>query len=319
MKKNLANKLTLSRFLFGILMLVSVFFKSQLFFIIFYMIALLTDILDGFFARKHHTVSEFGKKLDIYADNFVLVCVILGLYYLKKQILLNSAIYFIGIFSYYLIVQLISLVKTKKLIFMRTYVANFTAIAFPFLVFFLVFFQSKTAIIIYSVLMIFSLTEKIFLQIYNKKLTIFNLKNFKKILMFFIIFLISSGFFVLYQPNQKLCFDDKCIEIEIMDTPEKRALGLMYRQRLSEEQGMLFIFDEPREVSFWMKNVQFSIDMIFVNENNTIIHIEKSVPPCYKEPCQKYPSQNKVKYVIEVISGFSDKYNLTNGQSIEII
>jgi len=104
-----------------------------------------------------------------------------------------------------------------------------------------------------------------------------------------------------------------------MTSPEERALGLMYRQKISEEEGMLFVFDQPSIVNFWMKNVQFSIDMIFISENNSIIHIEKNVPPCHNDPCPTYSSIKEVSYVVEVISGFSDKFNLKKNQTIEII
>jgi len=75
---------------------------------------------------------------------------------------------------------------------MRTLMANFTAVAFPFIVFFILFFKNKTAVLIYCILMVYSLTEKLFLQIYNKNLTIFSLKNFKIFFLFFFIFFIIS-------------------------------------------------------------------------------------------------------------------------------
>ena len=299
-------------------MLVAIYFHSLVLFTVFYVIALITDILDGFIARKQRTSSNFGKKLDILADNFILCCVIIGLYFFQKQTIMKFALYFIGIFVYYLIVQLISLTKTKKLIFMRTFIANFTAIAFPFIVFYILFFKSRTAVLVYSILMIFSLTEKLFLQIYDKKQTIISLP-IKKIFLFLIIFLIVSSVFILYKPKSELCFNEKCIEIEIMQSPEERALGLMYRQKISEDQGMLFIFDQPLKVNFWMKNVQFSIDMIFIDETNTIVHIEKNVPPCHKDPCPTYSSISEVKYVVEVVSGFCDKFNVKTNQTIEVI
>ena len=61
MKNNLANKITYSRFGFGVLMLVAIYFHSLVLFTVFYVIALITDILDGFIARKQRTSSNFGK------------------------------------------------------------------------------------------------------------------------------------------------------------------------------------------------------------------------------------------------------------------
>ena len=200
---------------------------------------------------------------------------------------------------------------------MRTYTANLTAILFPFAVFFIMFFESKTAVLTYGVLMIYSLTEKLILHLANKKNTIF-LASFIQIILFLIIFISVSSLFFIYNPGTEVCFNERCIDAEVMDTPEERALGLMYRPKINETEGMLFIFPEPKVVSFWMKNVQFSIDMVFIDENKSIVRIEKGVPPCYKEPCLTYSSIKEVKYVVEVISGFSDKYNLTENTIIEI-
>ncbi len=315
--KNLPNKITYSRFFFGILMILSVFIQDKLFFVIFYILALLTDILDGFFARKLKKTTKIGKKLDILADNFILLCALIGLYFFQKQTLIRLIPYFIGIFFYYLLIQVIAYLKTKKPIFMRTYAANLTAVAFPFIVFFILFFKSKSAVIIYAILMVYSLTEKLFLQISKSKYTIFSL-TLKKIILFFIIFVGVSTIFLLYRQSKSVCFENKCIEVEVMDTPNKRSLGLMYRPRLQEDKGMLFVFDYPLKTSFWMKNMQFSIDMIFIRENKTIAHIEKDVPPCYNDHCPTYPSIERIKYVVEVNAGFSDNYGLSLNQDVYI-
>lgn len=103
------------------------------------------------------------------------------------------------------------------------------------------------------------------------------------------------------------------ILVEIADDDYTRGYGLMFRQNLPENQGMLFIFEEDDYQSFWMKNTPVSLDMIFANSQNEIVHIEK-----YTEPysLRSYPSRKPAMYVIEVVAGFSDRYELEAGDRI---
>jgi len=103
------------------------------------------------------------------------------------------------------------------------------------------------------------------------------------------------------------------ILVEIADDDYTRAYGLMFRQNLPENQGMLFIFEEDDYQSFWMKNTPIPLDMIFANSQNEIVHIEK-----YAEPysLRSYPSRKPAMYVIEVVAGFTDRYEIEAGDRI---
>ncbi len=103
------------------------------------------------------------------------------------------------------------------------------------------------------------------------------------------------------------------IDIEIADTQEKRVRGLMYREHLGENQGMLFVFPQETYQAFWMKNTVIPLDMIFVNKNREIINIAKNTTP-FSE--QTYPSEKPAIYVIEVNAGFTDKYGIKPGDKI---
>ena len=70
------------------------------------------------------------------------------------------------------------------------------------------------------------------------------------------------------------------IHAEIADTTRKRAEGLMYRDHLDKNRGMLFKFDEARPWTFWMKNTKIPLDIIWMNEKRQIVHIESNVPIC---------------------------------------
>jgi uncharacterized membrane protein (UPF0127 family) len=103
------------------------------------------------------------------------------------------------------------------------------------------------------------------------------------------------------------------IDIEIADTDYERQLGLMNRESMEELQGMLFIFPAERYQSFWMLNTLFSLDMLFINNNNEIVTIHKNTTPL---SLQSYPSSKPAIYVLEVVAGFTDKYDVKEGDKI---
>jgi uncharacterized membrane protein (UPF0127 family) len=107
------------------------------------------------------------------------------------------------------------------------------------------------------------------------------------------------------------------LRCEIADTLLKKIKGLMNRENLAEDCGMLFIFLIPWQRFFWMKNVKIPLDIIFVNRKNRIIKI-------YEAPVEKgifykmYGSHGFCKYVIETNIGFCKKHNITKNCRIEI-
>ena len=103
------------------------------------------------------------------------------------------------------------------------------------------------------------------------------------------------------------------IDVEFSQEEEERQLGLMYRDKMAENQGMLFLFEDETTRSFWMKNTMLPLDMLFVNANNEIVTIHKSTTP-YSE--ESYSSTKPAKYVVEVNAGFTDKYKIAVGDRI---
>ena len=103
------------------------------------------------------------------------------------------------------------------------------------------------------------------------------------------------------------------IDLEIADNEYERQLGLMSRKSMGENQGMLFIFQYERMQSFWMRNTLIPLDMMFVNKDNKIITIHKNTETL---SAQSYPSTAPAIYVVEVVGGFTDKYNIVIGDKI---
>lgn len=105
---------------------------------------------------------------------------------------------------------------------------------------------------------------------------------------------------------------------EVSKNMTERAVGLMYRESLDENSGMLFIFRRPRVLNFWMKNTLIPLDMIFISEGFEIIKIQRDVQPCKTLDCPTYGSEGIAKYVVEVNGGFADKKNIKEGDKVKI-
>jgi len=100
------------------------------------------------------------------------------------------------------------------------------------------------------------------------------------------------------------------VYVEIADEPHERNQGLMFRDSLKLDRGMLFVFDDERMLSFWMKNTLIPLDMLFVDADFRIVDIKENVPPCKEDPCPNYPSKKPAKYVLEVNAGFVMKNDI---------
>ncbi|MCK5126563.1 MAG: DUF192 domain-containing protein [candidate division Zixibacteria bacterium] len=103
------------------------------------------------------------------------------------------------------------------------------------------------------------------------------------------------------------------LEMEIADNPDERQTGMMKREKMDDNQAMLFIFDNEIIRSFWMSNTLVSLDIIFVNSNQEIVSIEKNAIPYDKS---HYWSAEPARFVVEVVGGFCDEYNITSGDKV---
>ena len=116
----------------------------------------------------------------------------------------------------------------------------------------------------------------------------------------------------------QVAIGDRIIYLEVARTAEQQRIGLMNRESLGPQCGMVFPFEPPRPVRFWMKNVAISLDMIFMREG-TIRAIEASVPPCDGDPCPLYgPPREPIDRVIELAGGRAAELGLVVGDRLEI-
>ncbi|HZA47666.1 MAG TPA: DUF192 domain-containing protein [Nitrososphaera sp.] len=105
---------------------------------------------------------------------------------------------------------------------------------------------------------------------------------------------------------------------DIAATDEQRTKGLSVKDRLGENEAMLFVFDNEAEHSFWMKNMKFPIDIIWLDSDKTIVHIEHNLQPCsFELLCPTYKPNVESLYVLETVGGFAEKYDIVKGTMVE--
>lgn len=110
---------------------------------------------------------------------------------------------------------------------------------------------------------------------------------------------------------------DQTFSVQVADTDEKRQIGLSETQKLEENEGMLFLFDSANTYSFWMKNMNFPIDIIYINDNK-IIKIFKNVPVENGNIPTIYTPDKPANRVLEINAGLSEKYNFQEGDQVKI-
>jgi uncharacterized protein len=117
-----------------------------------------------------------------------------------------------------------------------------------------------------------------------------------------------------YQDSQKIFIGGIQVPIEVADTDAERSQGLSGRESLKEGSGLLFIFDMSGTYGFWMRDMRFPIDIVWINENWEVIGVERSVSPD-TFPRTFYPP-SPAKYVLELNSGEAAKLGIDAGSLV---
>lgn len=125
-----------------------------------------------------------------------------------------------------------------------------------------------------------------------------------------------SVLFVLNRSNPELTLSGNVISLDVADDLSERQLGLSGRTNLGDDEGMLFVFDDAGRHGFWMKDMNFSIDILWLDESGVIVDIAESVAPnTYPEIF--YPSL-EASYVLEVPAGIASANEYDIGDRAEI-
>jgi uncharacterized protein len=105
---------------------------------------------------------------------------------------------------------------------------------------------------------------------------------------------------------------------DIAATNEQRGRGLSVKDSLAENEAMLFVFDNEAEHIFWMKDMKFPIDIIWIDSNKTVVHIEHNLEPCSPEVlCPTYKSNDDSLYVLETVGGFAVEHDIVKGTQVD--
>lgn len=111
------------------------------------------------------------------------------------------------------------------------------------------------------------------------------------------------------------------IHAELADTMQKRAQGLMYRSALARDRGMLFTFGDSQLWAIWMKNTRIPLDILWLDEKKTIVHVERNVPICTRsdDGCPAYQPNQNAAYVLELAAGVADELKLNRSVKLQFV
>ena len=107
---------------------------------------------------------------------------------------------------------------------------------------------------------------------------------------------------------------EQTVKVTVADTPESRERGLSGRSELASDEGMLFVFPKDGQYAFWMKDMRFAIDIVWISYSEEIVDVEEKVSP------ETYPAvftpRRPARYVLELPSGFVEEHDVTIGDTV---
>lgn len=147
----------------------------------------------------------------------------------------------------------------------------------------------------------------------NKKLI---LNIFVIVVFLFSVFLILK-FTEIPKVIKSINIAGQNIKVELSISRDEQILGLSGREKLPDGTGMLFVFPKSEKHLFWMKDMKFDLDMIWIDEKLNVVYIKENArPELYPE---SYGPDVDAKYVFEINAGFAEKYNLKIGDRVEFV
>lgn len=108
----------------------------------------------------------------------------------------------------------------------------------------------------------------------------------------------------------------KRFTVEVAETQEKQALGLMFRESMPDDHGMIFLFPVEGMRSFWMKNTKIPLDIFYFDEDLKLVSVSENTPPCRTSRCAGYPSMGPAKFVLELNAGKAQELGVQPGDEL---
>lgn len=114
--------------------------------------------------------------------------------------------------------------------------------------------------------------------------------------------------------------DGHHFQIEVATDDAARERGLMFRESMPDDHGMLFVFDRPAVQSFWMKNTHIPLDILYFDQDYKLVSMSQRTPPCLSagNDCPAYPSAAPAQYVLELNAGIADKIGAKIGDTLKV-
>lgn len=137
------------------------------------------------------------------------------------------------------------------------------------------------------------------------------------IFIFLIIAVILTAFFIP-KNMKKVCFKNTCFSIELAVSQAEKEKGLMFRDNLKDDEGMLFIYDKEGVYSFWMKNTKIPLDIIWIDNDGKVVFISGNTQPCRSDICPSINPGLDAKYVLEINGGVAQKIGLKVNDKLDL-
>lgn len=122
-----------------------------------------------------------------------------------------------------------------------------------------------------------------------------------------------------YGAGMILTLSGKTFIVELADTPEEQATGLMNRTQLAPNHGMLFVYSSPHQVSFWMKDTLLALDLLFFDAEGRLLESYPNIQPCRQTHCPRYQSHSPIQYALELPAGSVSNFGIRKGDQFKIV
>ncbi len=129
------------------------------------------------------------------------------------------------------------------------------------------------------------------------------------------LFLFSLFLAACAPTQEKVIFPQGSLKVDVADTSPEREKGLMFRQSLPEDQGILFDFKEPGKYSFWMKNTPIPLSIAFLNEKGTVLELDDMEP---NDSTHFHTSPSNTRYAVEANKGWFTKNKVAVGDTAQL-
>lgn len=132
-----------------------------------------------------------------------------------------------------------------------------------------------------------------------------------------VIMILLLGASPLFAQAPQVCVKKVCVDVDIVKTNEDMALGLSGRKSLAANQGMLFIFAQAGSYGFWMKDMNFNLDIVWLDDHHRVVDMKTDFIPCTPQDCPVYKPKVDAKYVLEVNAGYCRLQGIGLGKTLD--